>query len=114
MWGSPARQRRFGFANATVMVPGPRLVHHGSAHWFSARARWCPDTLGPAVAAMIVGMFLPPEFAVEVVVDDILFRRYGRTVHAVGWQHDGSAPGRYKFGYGNCWVIAGIVVWLPA
>ncbi|MGW0435114.1 IS701 family transposase [Micromonospora sp. NPDC003197] len=90
-----------------------RLAHHGRAHWFFARARWCPDTLGLTLATLIVDMFLPADAAVEVVVDDTLFRRYGRKVHAAGWQHDGAAQGTRKFGYGNCWVIVGIVLRLP-
>ena len=53
------------------------------------------------------------DVAVEVVVDDTLFRRSGRKVHAAWWQHDGSGPVKAKFGYGNCWVIVGVVVWLP-
>jgi len=31
----------------------------------------------------------------------------------VSWFHDGSAPGKNKVGFGNPWVIAGILVDLP-
>ena len=34
-------------------------------------------------------------------------------MHGAGWQHDGSAPSRDHFGFGNCFVTAGIVVALP-
>jgi hypothetical protein len=50
---------------------------------------------------------------VVAAVDDTLLRRYGRRVHAAAWQHDGSAQGPRKIGFGNCWVIVGIVVALP-
>ena len=111
--GHVAAVRRRTVCGMWIAAGLSRLVHHGRAHWFFARARWCPDALGLTLAAMIVGMFLPADAAVEVAVDDTLFRRYGRKVHAASWQHDGSAQGPHKFGYGNCWVIAGIVVWLP-
>jgi hypothetical protein len=47
------------------------------------------------------------------VVDDTLFRRWGRKVHHAFWTHDGAAQGKQKIGRGNRWVIAGIVVRLP-
>jgi hypothetical protein len=37
----------------------------------------------------------------------------GRRVWAVSWFHDGSATGKDKVGFGNNWVIAGIIVALP-
>jgi DDE superfamily endonuclease len=111
--GQVAAVRRRTVCGMWIAAGLSRLVHHGRAHWFFARARWCPDALGRAVAALVVGLFLPPDAAVEVVVDDTLFRRYGRKVHAAAWQHDGSVQGAHKFGYGNCWVVVGIVVWLP-
>lgn len=33
---------------------------------------------------------------------------------AASWFHDGSVPGPAKTGYGNNWVIAAVVVKLPA
>lgn len=89
------------------------LIHHSRAHWFFCGARWSPDALGLAVARVIVARFGPPDAAVEVAVDDTLYRRYGKKVHAAAWQHDGSAQGPRKVGFGNNWVIVGIVVWLP-
>jgi hypothetical protein len=35
-------------------------------------------------------------------------------VRAASWFHDGSVPGPAKTGYGNNWVIAAVVVRLPA
>ena len=49
-----------------------------------------------------------------VAIDDTLFRRRGKKVWAASWFHDGSAQGPAKTGYGNTWVIAAIVVKLPA
>lgn len=111
--GHVAAVRRRTVCGMWIAAGLSRLVHHGRAHWFFARARWCPDAVGLALAGLVVRLFLPPDAAVEVVVDDTLFRRHGRKVHAASWQHDGSGPAAYKFGFGNCWVIAGIVVWLP-
>jgi hypothetical protein len=91
------------------------VCHHGRAHWFFARARWNPDALGLAVAALIVQQLLPVDAAVLVAVDDSLFRRSGRRVHAAAWCHDGAAKGPKgnRIGWGNCWVIAGLVLTLP-
>ena len=47
------------------------------------------------------------------MIDDTLFRRRGKT-WAASWFHDGSAPGPRKTGRGNNWVIAAVVVRLPA
>jgi hypothetical protein len=46
-------------------------------------------------------------------VDDTLFHRRGKKVHAVGWFHDGSAAGQAKLGFGNNWVVVAIVVAVP-
>ncbi len=42
-----------------------------------------------------------------------LFKRRGKKVWAASWFHDGSAAGPAKTGYGNNWVVLGIVVRLP-
>src|SRR5262249_42981434 len=67
------------------------LVHHGRAHRFFSHARWSVDQVGLAVAAMLVARLVPVGAALQVVVDDTLFPRYGRKVHGSAWQHDGSA-----------------------
>lgn len=48
-----------------------------------------------------------------VAIDDTLFKRTGKKVHAIGLFHEGSAKGPHKIGLGNNWVIAAIVVTLP-
>ena len=58
-----------------------RVAHHGRAHRFFSHARWSPDRLGLAAAALIVERFVPAETAVEAAVDDTLFHRYGKKVH---------------------------------
>ncbi len=98
------------------MLLGACLQHawpHDRAHYFFARARWELDQLGLAVAQLVVMLLLPPGADLQVAVDDSVFRRAGRKVHGAGWQHDGSAPGKNKLSYGNCFVVAGILVKLP-
>ena len=90
-----------------------RVWPHDRAHYFFARARWEIDELGVAVARVAVALLVPPGAAITVAVDDSLFRRRGRTVAGAAWQHDGSAPGRGKVGFGTCFVTAGIIVALP-
>ena len=91
-----------------------RLRSHDRAHRFFARARWDPDELGLTVARLVVALLVPAGEPVTIAIDDTLFRRRGKKVWAASWFHDGSAPGPAKTGYGNNWVIAAIVVRLPA
>jgi hypothetical protein len=87
--------------------------HHARAHRFFSHARWDPDSLGLLVARLVVARFVPAGAALNVVVDDTLFHRYGRKTHGVAWQHDGSAKGRDGIGRGNCFVVVGLVVTVP-
>jgi hypothetical protein len=90
-----------------------RVWHHSRAHRFFATARWNPQQVGLVVAELIVSQLLTPGAAITVAVDDTLFRRRGKHIHAAGWFHDGSAAGQVKLGFGNNWVVLAIVVWLP-
>jgi hypothetical protein len=107
-----------GRRTITGMLTGAglaRVVHHSRAHWFFARARWNPDQVGLAVAGLVVRWLVPADAAVLVAVDDSLFRRCGRRVYGAAWCHDGAAktPTGSRVGWGNCWVIAGLVLTLP-
>jgi hypothetical protein len=87
-----------------------RLWPHDRAHWFFARARWDADALGLAAARLVVSLLVPAGAPVDVAVDDTLFKRRGKKVWAASWFHDGSVPGPAKTGYGNNWVVLGVVV----
>ena len=52
--------------------------------------------LGLLVARLLAGRLLDPGTPVVVVVDDTLFRRWGRKVHHAFWTHDGAAQGKQK------------------
>jgi hypothetical protein len=65
------------------------------------------------LADLIVAHLVPAGAALTVAVDDTLFHRTGKKVHAASWCHDGAAKGPRKIGWGNNWVIAGLVVALP-
>jgi hypothetical protein len=90
-----------------------RVWHHCRAHRFFSAARWCPRQVGLVLAELIVANLLVAGAPITVAVDDTLFRRRGKKVHAVGWFHDGSAAGQVKLGYGNNWVVVAIIVTLP-
>jgi DDE superfamily endonuclease len=99
------------------MLAGADLARawpHDRAHRFFSRARWNPEELGLAVARLVVALLVPASEPVTVAIDDTLFKRRGKKVWAASWFHDGSAPGPAKTGYGNNWVVAAIVVRLPA
>ena len=86
---------------------------HHRAHKFFSTARWSPERLSVLLARLVAQPLLPADAAVSVVIDDTLFTRAGKKVWAAGWFHDGSAKGPKQVGYGNNWVIAGILVNLP-
>ena len=89
-----------------------RLWPHDRAHYFFATAAWSAEAVGLALAQLVVSLLVPAGEPVQIVVDDTLFKRSGRKVWAASWFHDGSARTPAKVGYGNNWVIAGIVVTL--
>lgn len=91
---------------------GATVSFHAACRFFSA-AVWDADRLGLALARLVVTRLLDADEPIVAVVDDTLFRRWGRRVHAAFWTHDGAAQGPAKLGRGNRWVIAGIVVRLP-
>src|SRR5215470_5964241 len=126
LFTAPSFRTFTGLACGFLAQPGKRTVcgmlagaglsrawPHDRAHWFFSRARWDPDELGLAVARLVAGLLVPAGEPVIVAIDDTLFRRRGKKVWAASWFHDGSAPGPAKTGYGNNWVIAAIIVWLP-
>jgi DDE superfamily endonuclease len=90
-----------------------RAWHHSRAHRFFAAARWSADRIGLLLADLIIRLLLPEDAPITLVVDDTLFKRAGKKVFGAFWHHDGAAKGPKPIGYGNCWVVTGIVVDLP-
>ncbi len=90
-----------------------RLWDHHRAHRFFSHAQWSTEALGLALARLVVSALVPDGQPVLVAIDDTLFRRTGRKVHAIGWFHDGSVKGPHQVGLGNNWVICAIIVRLP-
>ena len=123
---APAYRTFCGLASGFLAQTGRRTVcgmltgaglsqvwPHDRAHYFFARARWSPDQLGLTLARLVAGLLVPAGAPVLVAIDDTLFKRRGKKVWAASWFHDGSAIGAHPVGYGNNWVILGIVVTLP-
>jgi SRSO17 transposase len=90
-----------------------RAWHHSRAHRFFSTARWQPHQMGLLLAELIVTSLLTADAPITLAVDDTLFRRRGKKIHAVGWFHDGSAAGQATLGYGNNWVVLAVIVTLP-
>jgi hypothetical protein len=111
--GLIAQTRRRTVCGMLLGVGLQRLWHHARVHRFFAAARWCADAVGLVVVDLIVDRLLPAGSAITVVVDDTLFKRSGKKVFGVAWHHDGAAKGPKPIGFGNCWVVAGIVAELP-
>jgi hypothetical protein len=83
---------------------------HDRAHRFFSRARWCCDAVGTAVLDLIVEHLLPAGAAIELAVDDSLFKRSGPKVHGVFWHHDATSTSSKPVAKGTCFVVLGIVV----
>jgi DDE superfamily endonuclease len=111
--GSIAQTRRRTVCGMLLGTGLERWWHHARAHRFFATARWCADAVGLTLLDLIVDRLLPKGSPITVVVDDTLFKRSGRKVFGVAWHHDGAAKGPKPIGFGNCWVVAGIVAQLP-
>jgi hypothetical protein len=105
-----------GRRSVVGMLSGARMAttisFHAACRFFS-QAVWDVDRLGLLAIGLIVERLLDPNEPIIVVIDDTLFRRWGRKVHHAFWTHDGAAQGGNKIGRGNRWVVAGIVVRLP-
>jgi len=67
-----------GERNVCGMLTGAgltRLWHHSRAHSFFSQRRWSADRLGLQFAVLLVQHLLPAGAAIELAVDDTLFRR---------------------------------------
>src|SRR4030081_691837 len=89
-----------------------QVWHHSRAHRLFTNARWSGDALGLVLADLIVTRLLAADSALTIAVDDTLFKRSGKKIFGVAWHHDGAAKVPKPIGFGNCWVVAGIVVQL--
>ena len=93
-----------------------RVWHHSRAHRFFATAAWNADAVGLVVLKLVTGWLIPAGAPVVLAVDDTMFRRAGRKVHAAYWGYDGSLKvpaGGKKLSRGNTFVIAAVIVELP-
>ncbi|MGW3571648.1 transposase [Streptomyces sp. NPDC000941] len=90
-----------------------RVWHHARRHRLFSTARWSADEVGLALAGLVMAPLLPHRAPLQVAVDDTLSKRSGKKVFGAAWQHDGAARGPHPAGFGNCRVIAGIVVTVP-
>jgi len=101
------------------MLTGAGLAgvwHHSRAHRFFASAAWSADAVGLVVLRLVTGWLIPAGAPVVIAVDDTMFRRAGRRVHAAYWGYDGSLKvprGGKKLSRGNTFVVAAVIVELP-
>jgi hypothetical protein len=89
-------------------------LHHSRAHDFFARSQWQPDEIGLRLLDFLVGRFLDPGAPISLAVDGSVFGRSGPKVHGASWHHDSSAAPGGGFKFGNCFVVLGLVVRIPA
>jgi hypothetical protein len=110
LFAQPVRRTVCGMLTGAGLA---QIWHHSRAHRFFSAARWSPRHVGLLLAEWIVTSLMAADAPITVAIDDTLFRRRGKKVHAAGWFHDGSAAGQVKLGFGNNWVVVAIVVTLP-
>ncbi len=88
--------------------------HHSRAHDFFARAGWLTDRLGLLVLDFLLERFVAPDTPICLAVDGSVFGRSGPKVHGAVWHHDSSAAPGGGFKFGNCFVVVGLVLRIPA
>ena len=81
--GLIAQTRRRTVCGMLIGAGLEQLWHHSRAHRFFALARWSSDTVGLALADLIVAHLLPVGSPLTVAVDDTLFKRSGKKVFGV-------------------------------
>jgi hypothetical protein len=81
--GLIAQTRRRTVCGMLIGAGLEQLWHHSRAHRFFALARWSSDTVGLALADLIVAHLLPVGSPLTVAVDDTLFKRSGKNVFGV-------------------------------
>lgn len=81
MWDA----RRLRYERRVASQPGTSVF---------ATTCWNPDQLGLTILRLIVGWLLPVDAPIVLAVDDTLFRRSGRKVHAACWAYAGVTLGR--------------------
>jgi len=89
------------------------VFHHSRAHGFFAAARWSPDELGLRLAELLIAKLTPAGEPLRFALDDTLFHRSGRKVFGAYLHHDPHAGAGPRLGFGNCWVVLGLLVHLP-
>ncbi len=87
--------------------------HHSRGHRFFSRARWSPDKLGLVLLDLVVARLIDPGAPLLIAIDDTLLRRSGRRVWGTAWHHEPTGAAPRRFAWGNNWVVAAVVVWLP-
>ena len=108
---------RVGEHTVTGMWQAARLagkLHHSRAHDFFARAAWCPDRLGLHLLDFLLERLSGPGAPITLAVDGTVFGRAGRKVFGTSWHHDNAAATGGGFRFGNCFVVVGLVVRVPA
>ena len=108
---------RVGERTVCGIWQGARLagrLHHSRAHDFFARASWSPDKLGLLLVDFLIERFVEADAPIALVVDGTVFARSGRKVWGALWHHDSSAAPGGGFRFGNCFVVLGLVVRIPA
>ena len=88
------------------------MSFHAVCRFFSHHA-WDTDRIGLTLARLLGSRLLAADAAIEVVVDDTLFRRWGPKVFGAFWTRGGAAQDPNALGRGNRWIIIGIVVTVP-
>jgi len=89
-------------------------LHHSRAHDFFSRSSWSADELGLRLLDFLLERFVERGAAVSLAVDGSVFARSGPKVHGAVWHHDSSAAPGGGFRFGNCFVVVGLVVRIPA
>jgi hypothetical protein len=120
-WAFAARHNVTGALRAACRSGrGGTPKHFSAYHRVFAAAQWSLDAAGLAMLTLVLSLAVPAGATVFLVIDDTLCAKTGRRTFGVDHHYDAANTGRARSNAnrslkrrGHCWVMLGVVVFLP-
>jgi hypothetical protein len=124
----PTWQKALLLVEGTLLTHGPRTVtaalravglqgerHFNLFHHVLSRARWSPLLISQLLLLLLIRTFVPPDGAIEMVIDETLERRWGPRILKCGYYHDSvrSSEKHKRISRGLKWLCLMLIVTPP-
>lgn len=125
---APAFTKAVTLLYGTILAPGRRTVtaalravgqgqdpHFTNYHRLLNRDHWSPWLLSKLLLGLLVLLFLPPDAALVLIIDETLERRQGRQIRYKGAFYDAvrSTVNKVSISLGIRWVCVALMVPVP-